>query len=273
MPKKIRIPISKDSASEIMVLSDRTCCVCNERGKFVQIHHIDENPANNSFDNLSVLCLECHNETMIKGGFGRKLDATQIIKYQSIWLERVKKRREKADDLASIKAVTGKSETTLEEINKVIDFEQNDYEDSAGNKIIKSYLNNILIIHKAQLIIAQTKWDTGITSKMNQGSYDMVAFYEEVLVELSTFYPENHFNKKNPKEYFSELISSRFSWHRLVLEPKGIGNGGTMVSTITGGRVMDDLKQMIVEIVNSLMDELIFLGKFDIQKWESKWLI
>ena len=57
-----------------------------------QIHHIDENPANNDIDNLAVLCLECHNKTQITGGFGRHLNAGQITLYRSQWLEIVKER-------------------------------------------------------------------------------------------------------------------------------------------------------------------------------------
>ena len=52
MLKKIRTPIPSEIASEILFLSDRTCCICYERGKEVQIHHIDENPSNNSLNNM-----------------------------------------------------------------------------------------------------------------------------------------------------------------------------------------------------------------------------
>ncbi len=63
-----------------MFASDSTCCVCRERGKAVQVHHIDEDPSNNTPANLAVLCLECHNQTQVSGGFGRKLTDTLVIK-------------------------------------------------------------------------------------------------------------------------------------------------------------------------------------------------
>ena len=69
--------------------SDRTCCVCRIRFKPVQIHHLDDNPANNSIANLAVLCFDCHRETMIRGGFDRKLDSEQIILYREDWLRLV----------------------------------------------------------------------------------------------------------------------------------------------------------------------------------------
>ena len=91
--KKKRVEIPRDIEAQVQFLSDRTCCVCRVRGKPFQIHHIDENPANNEPNNLVVLCLECHNETQIRGGFGRKLNADQIILYRDDWLMQVAKTR------------------------------------------------------------------------------------------------------------------------------------------------------------------------------------
>ncbi len=92
---KNRISIPSETAAKVLFLSDRTCCVCREQGKKVQIHHIDENPANNEIENLSVLCFECHTETMIRGGFHRKLDAEQIILYKKDWLNIITRIRSK----------------------------------------------------------------------------------------------------------------------------------------------------------------------------------
>jgi hypothetical protein len=268
--KKKRTLIPDDIASEILFLSDRTCCVCNIRGKNVQIHHIDENPANNEIENLSILCLECHNDTMIKGGFGRKLEANQVIKYKNDWIERVKKRKDTADDLASIQSVTGSTE------NIKVEYQEKeyllDYKVRNDPKILKEYVDKILIIKKAQLTIAKKKWRTGITATMNQGCSDMIDFYEEVLIELSTFYPKGHFNKKHPKEYFNELISSKFLWHRLIIETDGIGNGGTIVSTVAGGNVMNELQRMVFDMVSSLSNPYGLKGLISLNIWKKEWL-
>ena len=91
--KKKRIPIPKDLAADVMFAADRTCCVCRENGKAIQIHHIDGDPSNNTPENLVVLCLEHHNQTQITGGFGRKLDAPLVARYRDEWLKDVKGRR------------------------------------------------------------------------------------------------------------------------------------------------------------------------------------
>lgn len=94
-----RKKISK--AEQIMFQADRICCVCRTPDKSVQIHHIDKNSSNNSPDNLAVLCLECHNEAHVTGGFGRGLDARTIIKYRNDWNERVQKKRESNEDIST----------------------------------------------------------------------------------------------------------------------------------------------------------------------------
>jgi len=72
-PKKERTEIPRGVAARIQFLSDRTCCVCRTPDKPIQIHHLDEKPSNHTEENLALLCLDCHDKTMIRGGFGRKL--------------------------------------------------------------------------------------------------------------------------------------------------------------------------------------------------------
>lgn len=93
MAKKKRINIPPRIAARILFLADHTCCRCWVPDKPVQIHHIDEDPSNNTIENLAVLCLEHHNETQISGGFGRKLDADSVMLYRNDWNVRVAERR------------------------------------------------------------------------------------------------------------------------------------------------------------------------------------
>jgi Protein of unknown function (DUF3298) len=56
---------------------------------------MDDDPTNNEGNNLAVLCLDCHRDTQIRGGFDRKLDAAQIALYKKDWLVRVLANRER----------------------------------------------------------------------------------------------------------------------------------------------------------------------------------
>ncbi|MCO6046523.1 HNH endonuclease [Aeoliella sp. ICT_H6.2] len=83
---KNRVEIDETLAAEVMFASDHTCCICR-REKRVQIHHIDENPSNNDFDNLAVTCLLCHSDAHSKGGFVRRYSAEEIRLYNRSWRE------------------------------------------------------------------------------------------------------------------------------------------------------------------------------------------
>jgi len=84
MTKKERTEIPPEVAAQILFESDRTCCVCRERRRPVQIHHLDEDPSNSVSENLCVLCFDCHLDTQVRGGFNRKLDAAQIWLCKSV---------------------------------------------------------------------------------------------------------------------------------------------------------------------------------------------
>ena len=49
---KHRTSIPEDVASQVHWLSADTCCICQEQGKDIQLHHIDEDPQNHSVENL-----------------------------------------------------------------------------------------------------------------------------------------------------------------------------------------------------------------------------
>jgi hypothetical protein len=104
MKRKARTEIPTGVAARVLFQSDRTCCVCRQAGKPVQIHHIDDDPSNNTIKNLSVLCFDCHRETQIRGGFDRKLDADQVILYRDDWHVVVGQRRAAASQMAALSA-------------------------------------------------------------------------------------------------------------------------------------------------------------------------
>lgn len=120
--KKKRTEVPVDTAAQLQLLSNRTCCVCRCPKKTIQIHHIDENPSNHNIENLALLCLECHNETQIRGGFGRKLDAELVKCFRNAWHEDMarKQLQPHPEVKASLRnASLEKLQQTLNEINTI----------------------------------------------------------------------------------------------------------------------------------------------------------
>ena len=89
---KDRVAIPDDLAAKVMFASDRTCCVCRSEKHKVQIHHIDGDPSNNSFENLAVICLFCHSDAHTTGVFVRNLTPQLIQLYNSSWRDIVRLR-------------------------------------------------------------------------------------------------------------------------------------------------------------------------------------
>jgi hypothetical protein len=254
-----RTPISVELASDVMFMADRTVCVCRERGKTIQIHHIDENPSNSIFENLAVLCLECHNDTQIKGGFGRKLNSDLVIKYHNEWLERVKRRRDEADQTAISKAglLTGLP-TRIDSIA---------HSEERSNTIL-DYVNSLPALRNELRSKAQLEWDSGVTARMVSATYEYVAKLQGVLIRLASFYPKGNFGGDDPHKFFSELIASRYAWHRSHAEPYGPGTGGTIVNGTTSGHVAKDVEEMVEDMAQSLIG---YDDRFEWREWPKLW--
>ncbi len=260
---KIRIPIPADIAAEVMFNSDSTCCICRERGKAVQIHHIDEDPSNNSLDNLSVLCLHCHNDTQVKGGFGRKLNAPLVTKYRDEWLSRVALRRDLADERAINRQAGSSSISELLEVKQKPETHHEELREPPMD-----YINALPEFKEALLKQVQPKWDTGVTATMVQANYDYIDSLTGILVTLAKYISPKQFEGKDPHEYFSEVISSRFRWHRTINEPHGPGTGGTIVNVLVGGGVIADVEKMIEDLVMGLVG---YDDSFDWKNWPKRW--
>ncbi|MBL7814333.1 MAG: HNH endonuclease [Saprospiraceae bacterium] len=264
-PKKTRIPINIEIATNVKYLSDMTCCVCNDKSKQIQIHHLDENPSNNHIDNLALLCFDCHDKTMIRGGFGRRYDKALITKYRDEWLIRVKDRREKADEY-SIKSLVGNIVYNNREDEEYYYNEIND-----NPEVLVSYLKKILIIKKANLIIAQTH---GVSTQgLKKQAYQMIDFYEEILIELTSFYPKNQFSQGSHKVYINELISSLYRWYYSVTMFNGRETLGTMFPLMVVGKVENDLEEKVIDMVRGLFfryDEFLY-DKLNEDNWILDW--
>jgi hypothetical protein len=105
--RKQRVEIPTNTAAEVLFEADRTCCVCRQRGKATQLHHIDNDPSNSLGENLAVLCFDCHRETQIRGGFDRKLDAAQVRLYKEDWIKRVEAKRSAEQGSTRLEPING----------------------------------------------------------------------------------------------------------------------------------------------------------------------
>lgn len=240
--KKARISIPPELADEVLFDADMTCCKCNEPGKPVQIHHIDEDPSHNTKANLSVLCLHCHELTQLRGGFGRKLSAGVITKYRDEWDLRVAARRAKVASLLP----TPQSAINLEGLPE-------------GRRRLVAFVTAIPGFIQSAHELVQPQLDTGITSEVLDGCYTVIDSMKKILLGLSRFYDPRQFGG-DPESFFSELIASRFRWHRAHLEPEGPGTGGTIIGPLAASDVMGDVKSMVDDMVSTLTQDLPGLG-------------
>ena len=79
--------VPRELADRLLVANRHTCCICHEERKHVQIHHIDGNSANSVWENLAVVCLDCHSRVTGDEGLGRSFSSGEVEKYKRPWEE------------------------------------------------------------------------------------------------------------------------------------------------------------------------------------------
>ncbi|MBX9947822.1 MAG: HNH endonuclease [Candidatus Obscuribacterales bacterium] len=256
---KRRQPIPSELAAHVLFQSDHTCCKCRERGKPVQIHHIDENPSNGDPKNLSVLCFLCHHETQISGGFARNLHAEEVIAYRDDWISRVKARRDKADEIATM-AMSNSSKSSM---RKRVLF--------VGEENLIAYVESLPIVLNAAYTSTSPRVSSGVTWEMVEGIFEIVDVVEQVLVKLASWFPENHFGNMPANEYFSDAISRSVVWQRALAEPDGSGTAGTDARIHIAFGVLGDAKEMVRELVDSLLVSGDGTNEEVMIEWGAKW--
>jgi hypothetical protein len=259
MAPKPRTEIPPDVSAQILFEHDHACCVCNMRGLAVQIHHIDDDPTNHDKLNLAVLCLEDHNRTLIRGGFGRRLTPGEVLLYRDDWIRRVSDRRRAAAEF--VQSLDVNHSKPSEAVSRL-------WERPFDNEII-GYVLALPLVRRAAYVAAKPRWDSGIGSEMRDATYQLIDILENILVRLSSFYPPNQFGCPAP-EYFASHVESRFRWHRLIYEPDGPGTGGTMMGEIVAGNVAADLESLVEQIVEGLYVGY-YLDTFDVAQWRAEW--
>lgn len=258
----MRIPIPDDVAAEVMFLHMRTCCVCNLPERAVQIHHIDDNPSNNAVDNLAVLCLQDHEYTQVRGGFGRKLRAPDVIKHRDEWVRRVSARRDAAD-----KAFVAQSSPNADAVSVDVDSDIEWQVPSlhALEALIESLPDSLRYIY----LKAQPMWDTGVRPEMLGGTRIVIDVIEQMFLRLAHWFPPQHFGGKSAPDFFAGLLADRHIWNAALSEPLGWGTAGREAQIISYAGTMQDIEQLIVEVVETLCVHQ--LDEFDYSNWLRRW--
>ena len=254
-----RVPIPTAIAAKVLVAHDRTCCVCQERGKRVQIHHIDEDNTNDDETNLAALCFDCHDLTMIKGGFGRSLDAAQVTRYRHEWVARVAEIKGKADEILVQKQIGVIAEATKspKEWRQPGDIEMAAYIESLPDTLQRAYE------------LAQPEWNRANLVKA-QATYQVINVAEKLWIGLAAWYRPNHFREMPADEFIFEYITERFNLRHALMEPGGLRSGGTMMIPMIAYGVLLDVQAIIVMTVRMMVNFSTLCSKIDIQKWEQR---
>ena len=266
MPKR-RTSIPDDVAARVLFEQDHTCCICRESGLPVQIHHLDEDPSNNAFENLALLCLEDHDRTQVRGGFARKLAASEVENYRVDWLARVESRRAQADQLA-VEKMSAKARRAFgrRSIAGGETYTQPSEEEAAA------YLQSLPALRKAAIYSAHKLWDTGVTSKMMLGTQSVITVYEDMLTRLASLYPERHFGEVSSAIYFSDRIAEMYEWAYAVYQPSGSQQAGSLSRVLAGAAVIDGLSAMIELMVDGIYSSCFSgLSEFDPREWREDW--
>jgi hypothetical protein len=84
-------------AEDVMGEFGRACCVCKQRKRYLQVHHIDGNKEKNDRSNLAVLCLNHHADAHTTTRQARSLSPGQVRRCRDEWLQILTRRRESKD--------------------------------------------------------------------------------------------------------------------------------------------------------------------------------
>lgn len=257
MRKKLRVEIPKKLAAEVIYEHDRTCCVCNERGMPVQIHHIDENPSNNEKSNLAVLCLKDHNDTQLRGGFGRQLTAPIVHRFRDEWVARVSDRRLQANTIertayADVENSEQPSRWRIE---------------SFGTDRIHEVIENLPAAYRGAKALVESGFG-GSNFEMKSAGYELIDILTSLWIRLVNASEITDFDGTLPREFMENFILNRFRWHRVLAEPEGAGTGGTIVGLLAIAGVMEDLESAIAQTVASCFP---YEDHEGLESWKRLW--
>jgi len=149
MSNKVRIP--KRLSSEILIANRHACCVCQKGG--VQLHHINWDNSDNTYENLAVLCLEHHDKATAPRSITASLTPEQIITYKRDWENKCK---ELTHDIA--RSRTAFFMVDYKNVERIRDL----FSQLSGEEYVKAYkqLRDELILEKQ--LRTEQKFDVSI---------------------------------------------------------------------------------------------------------------
>jgi hypothetical protein len=253
----MRIPIPDAISARVLFEHDRTCCVCNQPGLAFQVHHIDENPSNNDPANLAVLCLQHHEETQTRGGFGKKLRAADVRLYRSEWLIRVANRREEADKLV---------------IGRLAQAPAGEPDEGSWRRpsmeVLATTIQTLPIIYQDIYKRAVPYLSSVVRGDMIHGASMVTDVFAESWVRLAAWLPPRHFGAMTAQEYISAFIADCNYKNLSIYEPDGPGSGGREAAICALGDTMGDVESLIHSLVRKFAP---FLDDFSYDDWIAHW--
>lgn len=86
MKQRKRIP--GDLTDRLMAANRHTCCICCQPRHPVEKHHINGDPSNNEWNNLAVICRNCHGLVTARGNLGGRYTPGEVLRYKLDWEKR-----------------------------------------------------------------------------------------------------------------------------------------------------------------------------------------
>lgn len=263
---KHRTSIPKELAARVRWLSDDTCCICRERNKEIQLHHIDEDPSNHSVENLAVLCLECHDKTQKTGGVTRKPDSQFVTLCRDKWLEDVGSRRNEANKKDVERQVGKKGKGKQPKATP-----QNKDQHAQLSEFPYGYIKSLPKFKSDLLLHIKQQKSGGTTPDIIEANEHYANALKGILVTLATFYSPEYFKDQSPQEFFSEIISERDRFHTMIAEPNGVGTGGTIRGINHGHLRINDIENLIEAMVYGLLYPKGSYDDIDYDDWQKLW--
>jgi hypothetical protein len=253
----MRVPIPVAVSAQVLFAHDRTCCVCNQPGLATQIHHIDDDPSNNDSENLAVLCLQHHEETQVRGGFGKKLKADDVRVYRADWLARVAKRREEADKLVIGRLSQGPAAQLDEEMWRMPSLDA-----------LATTIQTLPLIYEDISNRAEPHLSSIRRNDMLHGASMIIDVFAESWIRLSAWLPPLHFGSMTSQEYITAFIADCNRKNMSLHEPDGPGSGGREAAIYALGDTMADVENLIHSLVQKFAP---LLDDFSFDEWKARW--